>query len=208
MVFIFIFLAVILFIILVYFSKIRIQINNLKFQSTSKRHINRDYEIIIKLCVLNIIPILKINITKTKLERLRIKEKVEQLDLKAMRNKKDFDKKALEAIKELNLCIKNIDLYIDLGTENACLTSIIVPALSTVISIILSRKVKKFKNQVFIINPIFINQNLINIHLSGIFEIKIGNIINTMYILSKERKKGVRENERTSNRRAYGYSYE
>ena len=88
------------------------------------------------------------------------------------------------------------------------MTSIIVPIVSTVILFILHKKIKKFQNQVFTINPIYINQNLVNIYISGIFEIKMSHIINIIYILNKERKKGVNKNERTSNRRSYGYSYE
>ena len=207
MVFLFIFLTIILLVILFIFSTLRIQINNFRFQSKSKRHINKDYEIIVKLCILKVIPILKVNITKTKLEKIKLKDKIKQLDLKMIQDNKQFDKKIFEAIKKLDIHIKNIDLFVDLGTENASLTSIIVPAISTVISIILHKKVKKFKDQVFIINPVYINQNLVNIYISGILEIKISHIINMIYILSKEQI-GVKKNERTSNRRTYGYSYE
>ena len=208
MVFLFIILIIMLISIILSFSKIRIQINNFRFQSQTKRHINKEYEVIIKLYILKIIPILKVNITKTKLEKLKLKEKIKDLDLKIIKDNQQFDKKALTALKELNIGIKNIDLYVDIGTENASLTSIIVPIVSTVISFILHKKIKKFQNQVFTINPIYINQNLVNIYISGIFEIKMSHIINIIYILNKERKKGVNKNERTSNRRSYGYSYE
>ena len=209
MVFLFTIVGIIFITIIFIFSKIRIEINNFRFQSTSKRHINKDYEVIIKLFILKVIPIFKINITKTKLEKLQLKDKIKNIDFKLIQDNKEFDKKALKAVKELNVAIKNIDLYIDLGTENASLTSIIVPALSTIIAIILHRKIKKFENQVFVINPIYINQNLVNIYISGIFEIKMSHIINMIYVLNKEKKKGVEKNERsTSNRRTYGYSYE
>lgn len=209
MVFLFIIICIIVITIVFTFSKIQIEVNNFRFQSTSKRHINKDYEVIIKLFILKVIPIFKINITKTKLEKLKLKDKIKNIDLKVIQDNKEFDKKALKAIKELDVAIKNIDLYIDLGTENASLTSIIVPALSTIIAIILHRKIKKFENQVFVINPIYINQNLVNIYISGIFEIKMSHIINMIYVLNKEKKKGVEKNERsTSNRRTYGYSYE
>ena len=129
--------------------------------------------------------------------------------MKLIQNNKQFDKKALVAVKELNIGIKKIKLYVDIGTENASLTSILVPALSTIIAIILHKKVKKFENQKFQIQPIYSNQNLVNIDISGIFDIKISHIINIIYIFNKEKKKGVKENnERTSNRRSYGYSYE
>ena len=209
MVFLFTIVGIIFITIIFIFSKIRIEINNFRFQSTSKRHINKDYEVIIKLFILKVIPIFKINITKTKLEKLQLKDKIKNIDFKLIQDNKEFDKKALKAVKELDVAIKNIDLYIDLGTENASLTSIIVPALSTIIAIILHRKIKKFENQVFVINPIYINQNLVNIYISGIFEIKMSHIINMIYVLNKEKKKGVEKNERsTSNRRTYGYSYE
>ena len=204
MVFLFVFLVFIL--ILLIFSKIQIQIDNLSFSSNRIRHINKDYQIIIKLLVFSKIPIFKYNITKTKLEKLRLKEKVRNIDFKILKNRNKFDKKMLKATKKINISIKKIKLYIELGTENASLTSIIIPIVSTVIANIFYKKVENYKNQNFTIKPIYINQNLINILIDGIFEIKMIHIINIIYILN--RKKGVNKHERTSNRRSYDYSYE
>ena len=210
MVFLFIVLFILLTNILLIFSTIQIEIKNLKFNSQQlSRHINKNYEIIIKLLLLKFIPILKVNITKNKLEKLKLKEKIKNFDFKIIQNNKQFDKKALVIFKELNIDIQNIKLYVNIGTENASLTSILVPTISTIIAFILNKKIKKFENQIFKIQPIYTNQNLVNIDISGIFDIKISHIINIIYILNKEQKKGVRENnERTSNRRSYGYSYE
>lgn len=202
MVFLFVFLVFILLI----FSKIQIQIDNLSFSSNRIRHINKDYQIIIKLLVFSKIPIFKYNITKTKLEKLRLKEKVRNMDFKILKNRNKFDKKMLKATKKINISIKKIKLYIELGTENASLTSIIIPIASTVIANIFYKKVENYKNQNFTIKPIYINQNLINILIDGIFEIKMIHIINIIYILNK--KEGVKKYERTSNRRSYDYSYE
>lgn len=188
------------------YSKINIEINNLKFSSETKRHLNKNYNIIIRLYIFSIIPLLKVNITKTKMEKLKLKEKIDKIDFKAIRDKNQIDEKALEALKELNIDIQNIKLKIDLGTENASLTSIIIPIISTIIGIILSRKIKKIENQSFIIKPVYINENLINIDFSGIFELKMRHIINIIYMLNK--KEGVKEYERTSNRGSYDYSYE
>lgn len=204
MVFLFVFLVFIL--ILLIFSKIQIQIDNLSFSSNRIRHINKDYQIIIKLLVFSKIPIFKYNITKTKLEKLRLKEKVRSMDFKILKNRNKFDKKMLKATKKINISIKKIKLYIELGTENASLTSIIIPIVSTVIANIFYKKVENYKNQNFTIKPIYINQNLINILIDGIFEIKMIHIINIIYILNK--KEGVKKYERTSNRRSYDYSYE
>lgn len=208
LVFLFICIAIVLLVIILFFSKIRIEMINFRFNSQLRRHINKDYKIIIKLKAFALIPIFKINITKTKLERMGLKERIKNIDFDVLENNYKLDKRMIKAMKNLNLSIKNIQLHIDIGTENASLTSIIVPVISTIIAIVLRKKMKHFENQVFIINPIYQNQNLINLSVSGIFEIKMSHIINIIYILNKKERKGVKEYERTSHRRSYGYSYE
>ena len=203
MVFLFVVLVSILILI---FSKIRVRVENFRFSSMQDRHINKDYKIIIQLCILAKIPIVKINITKTKLEKLKIKEKMQKIDINVLKDDKEFDKKILKAIKEAKIIIKKMNLKIELGTENAALTSIIIPVISTLIAFLLKNRIKEYTSQTFVIRPIYINQNLINIAFSGIFEIKMIHIINIIYILNK--KEGEDKNERTSNRRAYDYSYE
>lgn len=208
LVFLFILLFVIIVAIILVFLRIQIEIVNFKFCSQTSRHINKDYKIVVKLSAFGMIPIFKISLTKEKLEEMKVKEKFKNIDFTALEKKVPLDKDWLQIIKKLDILIRNINLHIDIGTENAVLTSIIVPAISTFIAIILRRKVKKFENQIFIMNPIYQNQNLVNIEFSGIFEIKMSHIINIIYIFMKKEKKGVKEYERTSNRGAYGYSYE
>lgn len=208
LVFLFICMGIMLFIISFLLAKIKIEIVNFRFCSRTERHLNQDYEIKIKLCVFGFIPIFKINITKAKLEKMKLKEKIKNIDLNELKDKRKLDKEILIAIKNINIAIKEIELYIAIGTENASLTAILVPALSTIIAIVLHKKVKDFDNQIFVINPVYQNQNLVNISVSGIFEIKMSHIINIIYILKKKEKKGVKEYERASHRRSYGYSYE
>ena len=97
-----------------------------------------------------------------------------------------LDKKIWEAIKKTHINIKNLDLKIELGTENASLTSIVVGILSTIIAITIRNQIKNQEEQKFSVTPIYINQNLINIAFSGIFEIKMIHIINIIYILNKK----------------------
>ena len=208
MVFLFILIAILLIGFIMFFSKIQIEIDNFKFCSNSKRHLNKDYEIIVKLYVLGLFPILKIPITKTKLEKIKLKEKIKNIDFKAIEENPRLNKKIIEAIKSFKFSILHCNLYIEIGTENAGLTSIIVPAISTIISIILRKKVKKVKKHKFIVQQIFQNRNLVNLSFTGIFEIKISHIINIIYRFYKKEKEGVKEYERTSNRGAYDYSYE
>ena len=206
MVFLYIIGVVFIILIIFLFSKIQIKIENFKFTSETIRHINTDYKFVIKLYIFSKIPILKISITKKFLERLKLKEKMKTFEMDFIENKLKVDKDILKAMKKLDVNIKKLNLRIDLGTENASFTSILIPILSTVISMLLRNRIKDYKSQHYIINPIFTNQNLINIELSSIFEIKMIHIINIIYVLNK--KEGVDKYERTSNRRAYDNCYE
>lgn len=210
MVFLFVLLLITVIILLFLSIKIRIQIVDFRFTSQSRQHVNNNYKLIIKLYILNRLPIMKIVIDKEKIEKFKsniyIENKIKNINLKLIQDINIFDKRIFKAIKKLDLQIRNINLSIDFGTENASLTAIIVPIISTVIAIMVKKKMKKYEDQKYIINPIYINQNLINIALSGIFEIKMIHIINIIYILNK--KEGVKEYERTSNRRSYDYGYE
>ena len=98
-----------------------------------------------------------------------------------------------------------MNLNIALGTEDAAITAFIIPIISTFIAMFLSKRVQRYNNnQKFSIQPVYINQNLINIEFSGIFQIKMIHIINTICIVKRKGDK----NERTSNRRTYDYGYE
>ena len=206
MVFLYIIGFVLTIFIILIFSKIQIKIENFKFTSETIRHINTDYKFVIKLYILSKIPILKISITKKFLEKLKLKEKMKTFEMDLIENKLKVDKNFFKAMKKLDVNIKHLNLRIDLGTENASFTSLLIPILSTIISMLLRNRIKDYKNQHYIINPIFTNQNLINIELSSIFEIKMIHIIDSIYVLNK--KEGVEKYERTSNRRAYDNCYE
>ena len=208
MVFLFLFIAIVTLAIILFFSKIRIQIINFKFNSQKQRHINKDYKIIVKLYAFGFIPIFKISITKNKLEKIRLKEKIKNVDFNYLEENLPFSKEIGKAIKRLHLSIKSLNLYVDIGTENASLTSMIVPIIGTIIAMVLRKKMNNLENQVFIIQPIYQNQNLVNLYVSGIFEVKMSHIINIIYMLNKKERKGVKKYERTSHRRAYDYSYE
>ena len=211
MVFLFILLIFFISIIVIMTSKIEIKIENLIITSQTKKHINDKYKIIIKMYVFNKIPIIKITLTENKLgkiyTKLKMKEKIRKLEEEIYINKDKFDLKLLNAIREFNKCIKIVDLKlkIQLGTENAFLTSILVAIISSIMSITISKKAMREDKIFYNVEPIYNSQNLINIAISGIFQIKMIHIINTIYVLNK---KGGIEYERTSNRRSYDYSYE
>lgn len=208
MIFLFIILIITTIIITI---KIKFEIQNLKISTNKNSHINNKYQIKIKIYTLGIIPILSIKINNKKIQKAlnnqKIKEKIKQQETKIIENKANIDKELITSLKNIKTEIKEINLKIIIGTENASLTAFTIPVISTIIAIILSKQIKKYnEKQTFSITPIYTNQNLINAEISGIFQIKMIHIINTICIVNKKRKGD--KNERTSNRRTYDYGYE
>ena len=215
MVFLFVFAFIILITIILLFSKIKININKFNYLSINPKNRKTDYNIIIQLIILKKFPILEIKFNKNniiKIEKIKrkIKNKFETFDFTEIEKDKEIKKKILEIIKKLKIDIDKINLNIEIGTENAVLTSFIIPVVATLLTYILKNNIKnnviKSEENKFKIKPIYYNQNLLNILFSGIFEIEMIHIINIICILIK--KEGVKEYERTSNRRTYGYSHE
>ena len=212
LVFLFILLAILILALVFVTSKIEIKIVNLVVDSQSKNYIGNKYEIIIKLKILGNIPIIKIKLTKNKLQKiyknLKMKEKIKKLEEDIYTNKDKIDLKLIELAKEIkkSIDVDYLNLVIKLGTENAFTTAIIVAIISTIISVLVSNQKIEENELMYKIEPIYNNQNLIKFQFSGIFKIKMIHIINIMYLLNK--KGGINKYERTSNRRSYDYSYD
>lgn len=208
MAFLFILLIIAILInVIILLSKIQIQIKNVHFNSSKpKEKLDANYKIIIIVYILKKIPILKINVTQSKLKKLKLKEKVRQAEIDIIQNKKKIDKEILYELRKIKVQIKYWNLELLLGTEDAKITALIVGYLSIFLGIYLNKKISKHENKKFSIQPVYIGQNILKLIFEGIFEIKTVNIINIIWNLKKkERRNG---NERTSNRRTYDYSYE
>ena len=208
MAFLFILLIIAILInVIILLSKIQIQIKNIHFNSSKpKGKLDANYKIIIIVYIIKKIPILKINVTQSKLKKLKLKEKVRQAEIDIIQNKKKIDKEILYELRKIKVQIKYWNLELLLGTEDAKITALIVGYLSIFLGIYLNKKISKHENKKFSIQPVYIGQNILKLIFEGIFEIKTVNIINIIWNLKKkERRNG---NERTSNRRTYDYSYE
>ena len=198
-------LIVLIITIIITKAKISIEVKNLKIRADKKMYISEDYKIIFKIIILNKIPILKFNLNNEKLI-LKRNKKIKKKGLKEESFLKNKIKK--EFIKHFSdIQVNKLNLKIRIGTENAFFTSMIVPIISSIISIILMKKITNVEKQKYIVEPIYLNQNILEILISGIFEMKLIHIINIIYIL-KQKEEGVKKNERTSNRRSYDYGYE
>lgn len=208
MIFLFIFLIIILMILTM---RIKLEFIDFKFSTISNQHINKDYKLKIIVYIFNKIPLLKTKITNEKIKKIisnnKIRNTIEKQEIKIIENRKDIDKQILKKLKNMQIEIEEMNLGISIGTENSAITAFIIPIISSALAIFLAKKVKKYNNkQIFSITPIYINQNLINVDFSGIIQIKMIHIINTIFIIKK--RKRVDKNGRTSNRGTYDYSYE
>ena len=206
------FLFIILMIMIIFITiKIKFEIQNLKISTNEKSHLNKKYQIKIVIYTLGFIPILKIKLNNQKIKKIinneKIKEKIKQQETKIIENKANIDKELITSLKNIKTEVKEINLKIRIGTENASLTAFTIPVISTFIAIFLSKQIKKYNDkQVFLVEPVYLDKNLLNIEISSIFQIKMIHIINTICIVNKKRKGD--KNERTSNRRSYDYGYE
>ncbi|MBQ3414426.1 MAG: DUF2953 domain-containing protein [Clostridia bacterium] len=189
------------FIFLIFFSvllsRIKIKVDNFKFELQNEEHLNKDFKISITIFLLQIIPIFKLNINKNKLKKINIKNKL-QKQVKKINLKRKTNKKNISLLKILIPDIKVIKSNIKFGTENAAITAYIYGLLKTVVVNVFKSDIKLY--------PVFNNQNELNIYLEGIFEFKLIHIINKIIIYNKGRR-GF-NSERTSNRRTYAYSHE
>jgi len=157
-------------------SKIIIEITNLRLSSNSKKYINKDHKLAIKLCILGKVPIFNINIEETRLKKLRLSAKIENAKLERI---------IVKELRKVNFGINNIDLNVQLGTEEIELTAVLVSVISTIISMLLKKHSTKNASLNFKVTPIY-NKNIINIELSGIIEFKMIHITNIICMLSKK----------------------
>ena len=208
MILVLIFIFVILLTLLIFvFSTIRISIINLEFGNYKVNTVNEKYKVNISLYFLEKIKILSINLNNKKMKKILTNKQLEKIDLEKVKRKIPINKETLNILRKINIKIKKLNMRIDIGTESVILTSYLVGAIATVISIILphlisGRDIEKCR---YSINPIYREKNEYHIYLDSIIQIKIVHII---YVIFNLLMKGSSNNERTSNRRSYGYSYE
>lgn len=190
--------------ILIIFSNIKLNVEKCYISNVeSKRRkskLEKEVLIYLEFYLLGIIKIFKIRVTKALLERLKIKNDIESIenDAKAI---KESDIKGI--VKMLKLKTEKIELYLDFGTESLMLTVYLTAIISALVGIICANiKPKKVK---FKIMPLYNIGNSIKFSLNCIINAKVVHIIYVIYILLRKRRS---KNERTSNRRSYGYSYE
>lgn len=161
MFFLFILVIFTILIIAIHTSKIGIDIKNLIIDTDAEEKINEDGKIYVYLLLFNKIKLFRKNVRNIPMKD--VKFETSDFDIKIFKNK-DIKINYLELIQKINIDIKNIDLNVNIGTEDAGITAILVGILAGILGII----IKKPKYQIL---PIYANRNLLKINLNGIFTI-------------------------------------
>ena len=161
MFFLFILVIFTILIIAIHTSKIGIDIKNLIIDTDAEEKINEDGKIYVYLLLFNKIKLFRKNVRNIPMKD--VKFETSDFDIKIFKNE-DIKINYLELIQNINIDIKNIDLNVNIGTEDAGITAILVGILAGILGII----IKKPKYQIL---PIYANRNLLKINLNGIFTI-------------------------------------
>lgn len=209
MILVFIGIFIILTIISLILSTISIRVERLELSNyNTEDKIKYNYEIYFELYFFNKIKTLSIKVDKERLNKVNVKQKIENMNFKRIQKDLPSKEDTKKIMKKLNIEIEQLGLKVEIGTVDVIITSAIVAILATIIGIGVARVVKKYEKEKYNyeIYPIYQNKNLIKVNLNCIIKVKVVHIISIIYLLLKKRR--VEKYERTSNRRAYDYSYE
>ncbi len=209
-------LSIIFIIFLLFFifclSTLQIEVENLEINSKkNKGNKIEDYLIYIRLKLLNKLTWIKLRIDKERVNKFKktniFKKEIIKIEKNMMSDKKQVLKKDnLQIIKQIKIEFEEFKMNLKIGLIDPILTSLSVAFISTVISIVLAKTLINKKEYKYLITPSYNIEPIINIKLNCIINIKLVHIINTIYMLIK--KRSVKKDERTSNRRSYDCSNE
>lgn len=207
MLFVWLTLFVIIIFILSLTIKIKFEIDNLKIvlPKINKKATNQECKIKLKIYVLKKIKIIDIDLKKIDFNNIKTKNRLKRLEDKIQQRDFKADINIIAFLKSIDAKLEKMNLKIFLGIENAEITAICVGLLASGIAIILKNKIGNNDLQKYEVIPIYQDINIIKIEFDGIFSIDMRNIINIFKLL---KKRSVKKDGRTSNRRAYAYSNE
>ncbi len=199
----FIFITITIIFLVVINSKIELQIENLNISTIKKENSELKSKIYINLIIFNNIRIFKKDITKIKNKKGGIRKVLTNLSNKKINLRSSNLIEIIKGIKNLKIQLKQIDLYLEIGTEDAALTAILIGIISTILGILIKPDQIKRKSNKFKICPIYKDKNILNMQINCIIR------FNLIHYIYKNILKGREKNERKpSNRRSYAYSHE
>ena len=109
------------------------------------------------------------------MKKIYSSKQLEKIDLGKITRKIPINKSSLKSILKLKINIETLNLNLELGLQNALLTSYTVAIISSAIGIILPHIVKPqdLKQCKYQISPVYNNTDTINLYLNSTINIKI-----------------------------------
>ena len=177
--------VVMLLIIFTLISTVKIKINNLKMENPKK--INSKYEISISFNLMNKFKWISIKLNKQKIRKILTKMHLEKIDIKKL--EKDVKLSDIQELLKIKPKLSMLNLQLKVGVEDVIATSFAIPIICTAISIILPYVTdrRNFKNIKYKIEPIY-NQYAYHLKLDTEIEVKVINVLNSLYKIYKSRK--------------------
>ena len=128
-----------------------------------------------------------------KMKKIYSSKQLEKINLSKITKKIPINKSLLIKILKLKINIETLNLNLELGIQDALLTSYAVAIISSTIGIILPHIVKasNLKQCKYQISPVYNYTDTISLHLNSVINIKIINIMILIYKLLKEEKNQV-----------------
>ena len=209
----FILIFVMLVIVGTIFSTLNIRIQKLYFSNQNLKKMKWDYLVFLELSLFGMIKIIKLRIDPKKMARIaqkfKVKEKMQEMDFKQMKQDLPDKKEQIEIIKRLKINLEEFHFVLELGTKDVLITSAMIAFLSSILGIAIARVIKKYQEEKYEYKmiPVYQNKNIINLNANCIIQVKMVHIIGIIFTLVRKRKEK-QKHERTSNRRSYDYSYE
>ena len=178
-------IVVMLLIIFTLISTVKIKINNLKIENPKK--INSKYEILISFNLINKLKWISIKLNKQKIRKILTKMHLEKIDIKKL--EKDVKLSDIQELLKIKPKLSMLNLQLKVGVEDVIATSFAIPIICTAISVILPYVTdrRNFKNIKYKIEPIY-NQYAYHLKLDTEIEVKVINVLNSLYKIYKSRK--------------------
>ena len=139
MVFLFAFIMIIIIVYIIISLKINFKIETFNYNSMLPKKVKLKYNILITIYIFNKIPIIKIKLTTKSWNKIRqkVKKRIDEIDVTDIERDREINKKILEITKMLKINIKDFNLRLELGTEDAIITSFLVAIIGIIISYLL-----------------------------------------------------------------------
>lgn len=178
-------IVVMLLIIFTLISTVKIKINNLKIENPKK--VNSKYEISISFNLMNKLKWISIKLNKQKIRKILTKMHLEKIDIKKL--EKDVKLSDVQELLKIKPKLSMLNLQLKVGVEDVIATSFAIPIICTAISVILPYVTdrRNFKNIKYKIEPIY-NQYAYHLKLDTEIEVKVINVLNSLYKIYKSRK--------------------